>query len=114
MQARAWEMHGAAGVTFADFIGVHAIEPSAVRVRAVGRLIRQRARDGALRVPLLAGGRARLAADTGVEIDHQAEFLGRVCWKCGHGMRGASQVLMTATKKVERIGTSPAWQLSLG
>ena len=74
MQARAREMHGAALRAVADLVGMHAVEPGAVRIAAVGVLVGQR-RGIAAGVPLLAACRAGLAADAGVEIDHQAELL---------------------------------------
>ena len=84
MQARAREMHGLARRTVADLVAVHAIEPGAVRIGAIGVLIRER-RGVAPVVPFLAARRAGLAPDAGVEIDHQPKLLRRRLGKRGHG-----------------------------
>src|SRR5204863_8211442 len=67
-QARAREVHRAARRALANFVAVHAIEPGAMGIGAVTVLVGEGRRIAA-GVPLLAGGRAGLAADTGVEID---------------------------------------------
>src|SRR5690606_27145450 len=72
MQAGPREVYGAAVCPLARLVAVHAVEPGAARRRAVRVLIGQRRRIAA-RVPLLAADHARLAADAGVEVDHQAE-----------------------------------------
>src|SRR5690606_32008398 len=73
VQAGAWEVHGAAIGAFAGLVTVHAVEPHAARRRAIGIVVRQRT-GYAAGVPFLAGDRTSMAADTGVEIDHQAEL----------------------------------------
>ncbi len=83
VQARAREMHGLARRAVAHLEAMHAIEPGAVRIGAVGVLIRQR-RGIAAVVPFLAARRAGLAADAGVEIDHQPQLLRRRLGKRGH------------------------------
>jgi hypothetical protein len=72
MQARAWEMHGAAVLALADLKTVDAVEPDAVGLGAVGVEIGQRRRDAA-GVPFLAVDRAGMAPDADVEIDDEAE-----------------------------------------
>ena len=57
-----------------DRIAVHAVEPDAGRMRAVRIGIRQRPEIAAV-VPFLARDRAGVAADAGVEVDDEAEFL---------------------------------------
>jgi hypothetical protein len=74
VQARAREMQCAAVLALAGFVAVDAVEPRPHRIRAVGVDVRQRRRI-TLRVPLLARGGARLAANAGVEVDDQAQLL---------------------------------------
>src|SRR5207342_2183365 len=51
-----------------DFVTVHAVEPDAEWIVAVGILVGQRPGDAA-GVPFLAGHRAGMAADAGIEVD---------------------------------------------
>ena len=55
---------------------VHAVQPGARNVGAVGVLVRQR-RAVAAGVPFLAVDDAGMAADADVEVDDEAEFLRR-------------------------------------
>src|SRR5262249_31149401 len=73
VQARAREVHGPARGAFAGLVGMDAVQPRAVRVFAVRILIGQGS-GIAGRVPLLAARRTGMAADAGVEVDHQPEF----------------------------------------
>ena len=84
MQAGAGEVHRAAVRAGAGFVGVHAVEPDAVRVVLIGAEIGQR-RGMAGGVPLLAVYRAGVAADAGVEVDDEAEFFRAGRWDAGHG-----------------------------
>src|SRR6185312_8433774 len=68
------EIHGLAAPAVVHLVGMHAVEPGAVRVAAVRVLIGQWRRIAA-GVPLLAARDAGMTADAGVEIDHQAELL---------------------------------------
>ena len=77
----------------AHLIGMHAVEPGAVRIAAVGVLVGQRRRIAA-GVPFLAARRAGLTADAGVEIDHQAELL--------VGVRPAALVMAPARRGERR------------
>ena len=76
VQAGLREVHGVAVRSLAHLIAVHPVQPGAARLGAVRVLIGQRRRVPA-GVPFLAADHARLAADAGVEIDHQAEPTGR-------------------------------------
>ena len=69
-------MHRAAVRAFADLVAVHAVQPSATGLRAVGVLVGERRRMAA-GVPFLTSDHAGLAANAGVEVDHQAEPPGR-------------------------------------
>ena len=81
-------MHGAARSAVAHLVGVHAVEPRAVRIGALIVLVGQRRRIAA-GVPLLAACRAGVTADAGVEIDHQAELLFGVRRQRSHGTASA-------------------------
>jgi hypothetical protein len=70
------KVDGAAGLTLAHLVAVHPVQPGAARFGTVGVLIGQRRRVAA-GVPFLAADHACLAADAGVEIDHQAKATGR-------------------------------------
>lgn len=83
MQAGAREMHRAAFGAGARLVGVHAVEPHPVLLRFVGMEIGQR-RGVARRVPLLAVHRAGMAADAGIEVDHEAELLAARRGNTGH------------------------------
>src|SRR5262249_49592743 len=83
MQARAREIHGASARLGRVLVTVHAVEPDAVDIAAIGIDVGQR-RHVAARVPFLAGGDAGLTADTGVEIDDQAEPFVGLGGKAGH------------------------------
>src|SRR5690606_444161 len=69
---------------FRQFVAVHAVEPHAGRILAVGLFVGERPGDAA-GVPFLAAGRAGMAADAGVEVDHQPHLLLRRRRQCGHG-----------------------------
>ena len=69
------------------FITVHAIEPDPQRLLAVRIFIGQRSELAAV-VPFLAGDRAGMAADAGVEVDDEAEFLRRRWRQHRHGISG--------------------------
>src|SRR5690606_38080551 len=88
VQAGAREVQGlrrlrGRGIGF-ELVAVHAVEPHALRILAVGPLVGQRPGDAA-GVPFLAAGRAGVAADAGIEVDHQPEFLLR--WRRQRGHR---------------------------
>jgi hypothetical protein len=68
---------------FRHLIAMHAVEPHARRVSAIGILVIE-GRGIALRVPFLARGHASLAADAGVEVDDEAELLGGGRWQRRH------------------------------
>jgi hypothetical protein len=77
MEAGFREVDGAAVLAFAPFEAVDAVEPHAVRMRAVGIAVGQRRRVAA-GVPFLAVHGAGMATDARVEIDDEAElFLAR-------------------------------------
>ena len=99
MQTGAREMHGAARRAVAHLVGVHAVEPGAVRIAAVGVLVGQR-RGIAAGVPLLAACRAGLAADAGVEIDHQPELLCGV-FPAGWSWRGLRRGMRRRMQRLE-------------
>ena len=68
-------MHRAAFITITGFIGMHAVEPNAFLGCGIRVLIGQRPHMAA-GVPFLAIRRASMAADTGIQINHQAKLLG--------------------------------------
>ena len=78
MQAGAREMQGHRRLVVQriERVAVHAIEPDAHRLGAVGVLVGQRSGDAA-GIPFLAGHRAGMAADADIEIDDETEFLRR-------------------------------------
>ena len=100
MQAGLGEMHGAAVRALADLVAVDAVQPGAARSRAIRVLVGQRRRMAA-GVPFLAGDHAGLAADAGVEIDHQAEPPGRASrGQAGHrGARNSCPYLETSGRR---------------
>ena len=67
-------------------VAVDAVEEGARGVGAIGLLIRER-RAVVLGVPALAGHDAGMAADAGVEIDHEAELLFGFAGERGHRVR---------------------------
>ncbi|GGC27376.1 hypothetical protein GCM10011504_01960 [Siccirubricoccus deserti] len=67
-------MHGAPGLALACLEAVDAVEPDALGAGRIGLEVGQR-RAVAAGVPFLAVGGAGLAADTGVEVDDEAELL---------------------------------------
>ena len=85
VQAGPRKMHGAALGAGARLVGVHAIQPDAVWMILISVEIRQR-RGMARGVPLLAVHRAGVAANTGVQVDDEAEFLCARRWNIGHGV----------------------------
>src|SRR5690606_33820332 len=95
VQARAREVQGHGRLRFAaalrwtgrELVAVHAVEPDPGGLPAVWLLVHQRAQDPA-RVPLLAAGRAGVAAHAGVQVDHQAELPGWRWRQGGHGWKG--------------------------
>src|SRR5947208_8353992 len=74
MQAGAGEVDGAPAHLGDVLVAVHAVEPDAVDMAAIGIDVGQR-RHVTAGIPFLAGGDAGLAADAGVKIDDEAEFL---------------------------------------
>src|SRR6516162_4785070 len=76
-------MHGAARRAFTHLIAVYTIEPGAVRIPAVGVLIRERG-GVAAGVPFLAGGRAGVAAHAGIEVDDEAQLFRGRTGESGH------------------------------
>ena len=64
-------------------IRMHPVEPHPMRLGAVGIGIGQGAEVAAV-VPFLARDRAGVAADAGVEVDHEAELSRRWRWQRGH------------------------------
>ena len=66
-----------------DFVTVHAVQEGARRVRAVSILIRQR-RAIVFSVPPFARYHAGVAADTGIQVDHEAELFLCGLWQFGH------------------------------
>ena len=61
-----------------------AIEPNTVRFGAIWICIGKRGCDSTA-IPSFAADRARVAADAGIEVDHEAQFFGgRLCWKIRH------------------------------
>ena len=89
MQAGTREMDGPAFGAFAGLECVDAVEPDAVRIGAVGIVIRQRRRMSP-GVPFLAVHCAGVTADAGVQIDDEAQFdllpLGFACRQQGHDL----------------------------
>ena len=94
MQAGFREMHDARLARLADDLpalryhleGMHAVEPSAGNIRAIGVLV---GKGGAVAagVPFLAVDHAGMATDAGVEVDDEAEL-----FRCGkRGKRGHGQ-----------------------
>ena len=83
-------MHRAAAAVALGLEAVDTVEEGAVRLRAIGIAVGQRA-GVAAGVPGLAGGDAGVAADTGVEVDDQAQpFLARLNGGIfGHGRRAS-------------------------
>ena len=79
MQTRAWHVDN----TSISFIAVDAVQPHAHGFGGAWFVVGQGGGD-ALRVPLLAGCGAGLAADAGVEVDDEAQFFGGCGWECGH------------------------------
>src|SRR3546814_1726062 len=75
---------GGARRGFRQLVAVHAVEPYPRRILAVRLLVGQRPGDAA-GVPFLAAGRAGVAADTGVQVDHQPELDLRRRRQRGHG-----------------------------
>jgi hypothetical protein len=79
MQAGLGEVHRAPLGAIAGLEGMHAVEPGPRGRGGVGVAVAERRRIAA-GVPLLAVDHAGLAADAGVEINHQAEtFFGTSC-----------------------------------
>src|SRR5262249_5582245 len=77
------EVHRMARCVLAHFVAVHPVEPGAVGIRAIGVLIAER---GAVApaIPFLAGGRAGVAAHTGVEVDNETQLFRGRTGECGH------------------------------
>ena len=84
MQAGFREMHGLCrAFLWRDLIAEHAVQERPGGIRAVRVHIRQW-RAIILCVPPLTGGHAAMAADTGIKVDHQAEFLLLCAGQTGH------------------------------
>src|SRR5439155_20895577 len=104
MKAVLREIDGAAVLALADLERVHAVEPHAPGLRAVGIELRQRPRL-AERVPLLAARHAGVAADAGVEIDDEPELF------CA-GLRGRQAghaPLPMRSRRSRRIAGGETW-----
>src|SRR5262249_36694651 len=83
MQTRSGKIDGPTCGSLAGFEGVHAVEPGTVRIDTVGVLIGER-RGIAAAVPLLAAGGAGVAADTGIEVDDEAQLFAGAGGEGGH------------------------------
>src|SRR5690606_11692353 len=103
MQAAAREMQGLRGLVRGrvrlQLVAVHAVEPHALRLLAVRTFVGQRPGDAA-GVPFLAAGRAGMAADAGVEVDHQPELLLRWRRQCGHLRMRCTASGMASTRRI--------------
>ena len=104
VQAGAWEVDDARLrlALLLHLIAVDAVEPGAGGIRAIGVHVVQGC-GIALRVPLLAGGGAGLAADTGVEVDDETELF-------GGGWRKRRHVTLVSVFMVANCGSlTPDW-----